>query len=149
MYTDYRILCFTSVIVLHSYLGHSSQCYFSFCCVHNRTPCSVYICYNLVIFDLSTVQPITTHLMQKRLRWYGDVCLTRIKMKPYNKNSAVHRCRRCDTQRKSIVKVYGPLMWKRLIGEKVNTFAVRSLYKVCDHILVCIGESYNFRNRQE
>ena len=52
-----------------------------------------------------TVQPITTHMMQKRLRWYGHA--RRRDDDHKYQNSAGHGGRRCETQRKTNIKTHG------------------------------------------
>ena len=65
---------------------------------------------NEEIREAATVQPITTHLVQKRLRWYGHV--RRIEMiaiiaKRNDTDSAGYGGRRCVTERKTKTKIYG------------------------------------------
>ena len=57
------------------------------------------------IREAATVQPITTHLMQKRLRWYGHV--SRRDDSHYDQKSAGHGGRRCETARKTKITIHG------------------------------------------
>ena len=63
---------------------------------------------NEEIREAATVQPIATHLMQKRLRWLRLVwtCQTERWM-PYHQNSAGHGGRRCETARKTKITIHG------------------------------------------
>ncbi len=100
---------------------------------------------NEEIREAATVQPIATHLMQKRLRWYGHVI-----RRDESQYSVGHGGRRCETERKTEIEIHGyhqeryqeewtdgrqhsrpqgleigsfqgdPLTWKSLQGEKVR-----------------------------
>ena len=59
---------------------------------------------NEEIREAATVQPMTTYLMQKRLRWYLHA--RRID-DSHGQNRVGHGGRRCETRRKTNIKIYG------------------------------------------